>query len=112
MDIWDHSWKFEERETAQYRHFVLLGSKGLTQAFPTTPLKHPEDCYSREEALANAALAAKAPEMLRLLQSVERSLKVLSADDLGAQKLLEHVQAGLKSVQQECPRVFSATHPS
>ncbi|KAA0076128.1 hypothetical protein [Tardiphaga sp. P9-11] len=98
MDIYDHSWTFDERRSDQYKHFVLIGSKGMTQAYPTGDLKHPEQFYSREEALANAALAAKAPDMLRLLRSAEKSLEILSVDDVGALRLLQDVQQGLSGI--------------
>ncbi|MGM4929707.1 hypothetical protein [Tardiphaga sp. 619_E2_N8_5] len=98
MDIFDYSWTFDERETAQYKHFVLLGSKGMTQAYPTAAMENTQQFYSREEALAHATLAAKAPEMLRLLRSVEKSLQILSVDDVGAQRLLEQLQAGITKI--------------
>lgn len=75
MDVIDYNWTLEEREAEQYRHFVLLGSKGMTQAYPTAALKHPEQFYAREEALAHANLAAKAPEMLRLFARLRSPLR-------------------------------------
>jgi len=91
-------WTIDERTTDQYGHFVLLGSKGMTQAFPTIPVGEPGQFYTRDEALAHANLAAKAPEMLRLLRSVEKSLQVLSVDDVSARKLLEQLQAGMTKI--------------
>jgi hypothetical protein len=99
-------WTIEERSAAQYNHFVLIGPKGMTQAFPTAPLKHPDHFYSRDEALSQAVLASKAPDMLRLLKATERRLEILSVDDVGARALLDEVRQGLRSIeQQNSPRI-------
>jgi hypothetical protein len=99
MDVSDN-WTFEERVADQYRHLVLLGSKGMTQAYPTVPPQDPGDFYSREEALANAKLAANAPAMLRLLNQVVRSLEILKLTEAGAGYLLEEVAGGLRDMEQ------------
>jgi hypothetical protein len=98
MEVLDYNWTLDERAAEQYSYFVLLGSKGMTQAFPTIPVKNAEQFYTRDEALAHAKLAARAPEMLRLLRLVEKSLVILSVDDAGARNLLDEVQRGLSSI--------------
>jgi hypothetical protein len=93
MKIEDYTWTFEERTAQRYNHFILLGSKGMVLAYPTTPMRHPEDYYSEDQATTHAKLAANAPRMYRCLQSVVKRLEILSADDdFVAKQLLAEVR--------------------
>jgi hypothetical protein len=93
MKIEDYTWTFEERTAQQYNHFILLGSKGMVLAYPTIPMRHPEDYYSEDQATTHAKLAANAPRMYRCLQSVVKRLETLSADDdFVAKQLLAEVR--------------------
>jgi hypothetical protein len=89
MKIEDYTWTFEERTAQQYNHFILLGAKGMVLAYPTIPMRHPEDYYSEGQALTHAKLAANAPSMYRCLQLVASRLETLSVDDFAAKHLLE-----------------------
>ena len=98
MKIEDYSWQFEERRSQQYNHFILVGSKGMVLAYPTIPMKHPEDYYTEDQAVTHAKLAAKAPSMYRCLQLVAQRLEVLSVDDFAAKHLLEEVREELRKI--------------
>jgi len=98
MKIEDYSWQFEERRSQQYNHFILVGSKGMVLAYPTIPMKHPEDYYTEDQAVTHARLAANAPSMYRCLQLVAQRLEVLSVDDFAAKHLLEEVREELRKI--------------
>ena len=98
MKIEDYSWQFEERRSQQYNHFILVGSKGMVLAYPTIPMKHPEDYYTGDQAVTHAKLAAKAPSMYRCLHVVAQRLEVLSVDDFAAKHLLEEVREELRKI--------------
>jgi hypothetical protein len=61
MKIEDYSWAFEERTAQQYNHFILLGAKGMVLAYPTIPMRHPEDYYSEDQALNASAQRSSMP---------------------------------------------------
>ncbi|MEX2127503.1 MAG: hypothetical protein WD871_04600 [Xanthobacteraceae bacterium] len=79
--LYDFHWRVEERSFPEYNAFVLLGSKGMALAYPTIPLRFPEENYSREEALLNATVAANAPYMLQLLETLASYMEVDARDD-------------------------------
>ena len=79
--LYDFHWAIEEREHAQYNSYVLVGSKGMALAYPIIALKFPEECYTRDEALLNATVAASAPYMLRLLVPLASSLEFRADED-------------------------------
>lgn len=99
MKIEDYSWQFQERTSQQYSHFVLVGSKGMVLAYPTIPMKHPEDYYTEDQAVIHAKLAANAPSMYRCLQLVAQRLEVLSVENFAAQHLFEEVREELRKVE-------------
>jgi hypothetical protein len=99
MKIEDYTWTLEERTAPQYNHFVLLGSKGMILAYPTIPMRHPEDYYSEDQALTHAKLAANAPRMYRRLQLVAKRLEILSVDDYAAKHLLEEIRDELQRIE-------------
>jgi len=71
----------------------------MVLAYPTIPMRHPEDYYSEDQALTHAKPAANAPSMYRCLQLVANRLETLSVDDFAAKHLLEEVQAELKKIE-------------
>ena len=99
MKIDDYTWTFEERTAQQYNHFVLVGSKGMVLAYPTIPMRHPEDYYSEGQALTHAKLAANAPSMYRCLQLVAKRLEIVGVDNFAAKHLLKEVRDELQKIE-------------
>jgi hypothetical protein len=71
----------------------------MVLAYPTIPMRHPEDYYSGSQALTHAHLAAQAPSMYRCLQLVAKRLEVLAVDDFAAKHLLEEVRNELQKIE-------------
>jgi hypothetical protein len=80
-DLHDWNWSIEERAEKQYKHFVLLGMKGMAFAYPTITLSDPEAHYSAEEARMNATVASHAPNMLRALERLANHMRYSAEDD-------------------------------
>lgn len=105
MAIHDHNWQVEERDAKEGRQFVLMGGKGQIFAFPTAHLNAPDEFYSREDALANASLAANAPRLLRFLELIARRLHVLGVDDPLLVKWAKEIEAEIADVQNFAVRL-------
>jgi hypothetical protein len=99
MKLDDYTWQFEQRTAKNFNHLILVGSKGMVLAYPTIPVKHPEDYYSEDQVLTHVKLAANAPSMYRCLQLVAQRLEVLSHDSFPATHLLEEVRDELQRIE-------------
>ena len=99
MKLDDYTWQFEQRTAKNFNHLILVGSKGMVLAYPTIPVKHPEDYYSEDQVLTHVKLAANAPSMYRCLQLVAQRLEVLSHESFPATHLLEEVRDELQRIE-------------
>jgi hypothetical protein len=99
MQLEDWNWTFEERTEIQFKHFVMLGAKGMVLAYPTIRPNDSDDFYSKEQVQDHVRLASNAPRMYRCLQSVAKRLEILGIDDVGARALLQEVREELQVVE-------------